>query len=206
MTFWKWKLSPCLWSWGKSLHRGLEVLTKLVLHSHENRVHVSFGGIEFAYSLPRADQFLGQDYTHILLPLFGSILYRPLHLFLFSLNIWRTEAQPIVTGCYGFGRKKKVIGWSVFSKKRIVQVLWRETKENKQQCNNTQLLCFSRPLGKHHEHKSKTTIKKRKGLPLLCALWDTAYPQSFYTGSATLHQRHSLIQSGEVLGGWNSSY
>lgn len=75
----------------ESLHSGSQVLTQLVLHPHEDRVHVSFGRVEFAHGLSRADQLLRQDHTHVSLTLFGSILYRPLHLLLFPLDIWNTE-------------------------------------------------------------------------------------------------------------------
>lgn len=97
---------------GKSPYSGWAVLTKLVLHPHENRVHVSFGCVEFAHGLPRADQFLCQDHTRVFLTLFGSILYRPFHLFLLSLNIWSTETQTqqTLTSCWGFGRKKSFAG------------------------------------------------------------------------------------------------
>lgn len=175
MTFWKWKLSPCLSSWEKSLHRGLEVLTKLVLHSHENRVHVSFGGIEFAYSLPRADQFLGQDHTHILLPLFGSILYRPLHLFLFSLNIWRTEeAQPIVTGCYGFGRKKKSLAGVYFQRKELFRFC-----EGKPKRTNSSVITHSSSA---FQDLSESIMNIRAKQPLR-----KGRDSHFYVLSGTLH-------------------
>lgn len=65
-----------------------DVLTKLVLHPHENRVHMCFGRIEFAHSLPSTDHLFGQNYAHVFLTLFGSIFYWSLHLLLFSLDIW----------------------------------------------------------------------------------------------------------------------
>lgn len=103
--------SACIWFWfwtrkpqtsfllsEQTLCLGPEfVLTKLVLHAHENRVHVSFGCIEFAYGPPRADQLLCQDHTHISLILFGSILYWPLHFLLFPLDIWSTKITANMT-------------------------------------------------------------------------------------------------------------
>ena len=74
-------------------------LTQLLLHAHDDRVHLGLGGIQLADSSLRLHQLSSEDPAHVVLPTLSGVLHRLLHFQLFSLNSYEEKGFDPYTGC-----------------------------------------------------------------------------------------------------------